>query len=244
MTRLILIATYNEAENIVPLLEQLREHVPAAEILVVDDQSPDGTADRVREAAVRDSQIHLLEREGTPGYGLSMLDGFRWAVDRGLDQVATLDADFSHDPAVLPRLFEALDWGGDVVIGSRYVDGVRVLNWEVSRLLLSMAANQYVRMWLRFPFVDCTSGFRAYRTEVLRALLKIGIASHGYSFLVEILFWAHRSKYRVTEVPIVYSERRRGQSKMSKSIIFEAAMNPARLWIKWLLRRGRIRRAR
>jgi len=237
MNQLILIGTFNEAENIDPLLARLREEVPDAEILVVDDRSPDGTGRIVEEAAADDPAIHLLERSKNPGYGFAMLDGFRWALDHGAERIATLDADFSHDPASVPHLFKALDRGADVAIGSRYVDGVRVLNWEASRLLLSISANRYVRLWLRFPFIDCTSGFRAYRSEVLQTILKSNISSRGYSFLVEILFWAHRSGFRVKEVPIVYSERRRGQSKMSKAIIFEAALNPLRLWLKWLRRR-------
>jgi dolichol-phosphate mannosyltransferase len=236
MKKLILIGTFNEAENIGALLGRLREIVPDADILVVDDRSPDGTGRIVKRMGAADPAIHLLERHANPGYGFSMLDGFRWALDHGAERLATLDADFSHDPEVVPALFAALD-RADVALGSRYVGGVRVLNWEVSRLILSISANQYVRLWLRFPYMDCTSGFRAYRAEALRTILKANISSRGYSFLVEILFWTHHAKMRVKEVPIVYSERRLGQSKMSKKIIFEAMLNPFRLWMKWL-RRG------
>lgn len=237
MKRLILIGTYNERENIGLLLERLRTVVPTAEILIVDDRSPDGTGAIVREAAAKDPAIHLLERNGPKGYGRSMLDGFAWALEHGIERLVTMDADFSHEPDNVSDLLDALEDGADMALGSRYTDGVRVLNWEVSRLLLSISANRYVQVLLRLPYADCTSGFRSYRSEVLQTILKSRVNSRGYSFLVETLFWAHRKKYAIREVPIVYLERRRGQSKMSKSIIFESAMNPARLWTKWIFRR-------
>lgn len=239
MKQIILIATYNERENIAALIERLRAEAPEAAILVADDQSPDGTGEVVKQAAGRDPRVNLLSRTGPRGYGHAMLEGFRWALDHGAERLVTLDADFSHDPAAVPALFAALEDGADAALGSRFKDGVRILNWEMSRLLLSLGANQYVRTALRLPYCDCTSGFRGYRAAALREILERGVRSRGYSFLVEILFWLHRARLRIVEVPIVYSERRRGQSKMSKAIMFEAALNPWRLWIESLFRRRR-----
>ncbi len=234
MKQLILVATYNEADNIGPLIERLRAVAPQASILIADDRSPDGTGEQVAELARRDGAVNLLSRKGPRGYGFAMIEGFAWALHNHFDHVVTLDADFSHDPAAIPELFAALERGSDMAIGSRFVDGVRVLNWEISRLLLSLGANQYVRKALFMPYADCTSGFRGYQARALRAILRRKIRSRGYSFLVETLFWVHRAGCRVVEEPIVYSERRRGQSKMSKAIIFEAVLNPWRLWIEWM----------
>lgn len=231
MKKLILIATYNEHENILPMIERLREVAPDADVLVADDHSPDGTWELVRGAGASDGAVHLLDREGRPrGYGRAMVDGFDWALRQGFEAVVTLDADFSHDPAAAPDLFRALESGADAALGSRFVDGVRVLNWEMSRLLLSLGANQYVRMSLGMSHADCTSGFRGYGTAALKVITMRDVRSRGYAFLVEILFALHRRRLKIVEVPIVYHERRRGQSKMSKAIIFEAVLNPWRLW--------------
>lgn len=243
MERLILIATYNERESVSALLARVVEQAPAAHVLVVDDDSPDGTGDVVHGLAASDPRVHLLSRTAERGYGLAVLDGFRWALREGAQEVVTLDADFSHDPAAIPAMFGALDAGAQMVLGSRYAGGVRVLDWELRRLILSVLANTYVRRMLRLPYADCTSGYRGYRREVLETILGFHLTSRGYSFLLELLFWAHASGHRIVEVPIVFSERRRGQSKMSKAIMLESALSPFGLWIKYLAAaaRGRLR---
>jgi len=231
-TTCIVLATYKEAANLKSLLPQLRSVVPDAFIIVVDDNSPDGTPQLLEELARQDPHIVPLIRPGKMGYGSAVLAGFRRALELGAERIVTLDADFSHDPESIPDLLAGLEQA-DIAIGSRYYQGVRVLNWHVSRLLLSLFANRYVRTILGIPASDATSGFRAYRREAIEAILNSRIDSQGYSFLVEILYRARRRGMRIAEVPIVYSERREGQSKMSGNVIFEAALRP------WLLRFGR-----
>lgn len=242
MERLILIATYNERESIAALLARILERAAGAHVLVVDDDSPDGTGEIVRGLSDQDPRIHLLSRKEQRGYGLAVLDGFRWALREEAGEVVTLDADFSHDPDAIPAMFAALDGGAQMVLGSRYAGGVRVLDWELRRLVLSVLANTYVRRMLRLPYADCTSGYRGYRREVLETILEFNLTSRGYSFLLELLFWAHASGHRIVEVPIVFSERRRGQSKMSKAIMLESALRPFALWMKYLLLAMRGRR--
>ncbi len=228
----IVLATYNEAANLKLLIPQLREIVPDGGVIVVDDNSPDGSPNLLREFAERDPHVVPIIRSGKLGYGSAVLTGFKKALELGADFVVTLDADFSHDPAAIPQLLAALQ-DADIALGSRYYQGVRVLNWHVSRLLLSLFANRYVRLILGIPVADATSGFRAYRRAAIEAILESRIDSQGYSFLVEILYRAYRKGMRLVEVPIIYSERREGQSKMSKGVIFEAMLRP------WLLRFGR-----
>lgn len=228
----VVLATYNELANLTELIPKLRELLPEARIVVVDDNSPDGTPDFLRKLAENDSYVVPIIREAKQGYGSAVLTGFRHAYETGADCVVTLDADFSHDPGAIPDLLGALE-RADVAIGSRYYGGVRVLNWHPSRLLLSLFANRYVRAILGIPVSDATSGFRAYRRSALEAILSSRIDSQGYSFLVEILYRAFRRGMKITEVPIIYSERREGQSKMSRRVIFEAMVRP------WLLRFGR-----
>lgn len=228
----IVLATYNEAANLKLLIPQLREIVPDGGVIVVDDNSPDGSPNLLSEFAERDPHVVPIIRSGKLGYGSAVLTGFKKALELGADFVVTLDADFSHDPAAIPQLLAALQ-DADIALGSRYYQGVRVLNWHVSRLLLSLFANRYVRLILGIPVADATSGFRAYRRAAIEAILESRIDSQGYSFLVEILYRAYRKGMRLVEVPIIYSERREGQSKMSKGVIFEAMLRP------WLLRFGR-----
>lgn len=225
----IVLATYNEAPNLEKLLPRLREEVPEACIIVVDDNSPDGTPALLAGMAAADSRIVPLVREGKLGYGTAVLAGMRRALELGAERIATMDADFSHDPADVPRLLAALDQA-DVAIGSRYYQGVRILNWGISRLLLSLFANRYVKTILGFQVEDATSGFRAYRRPAVEVLTTSRIDSVGYSFLVEVLYCLFRRGFRLTEVPIVYTERREGQSKMSKKVIGEAVLRP------WMLR--------
>lgn len=231
MKTLVQVVTYNEADNISRLIPAIRTALPHADILVVDDNSPDGTSALVREMGARDPRVQVICRTKDRGYGSATITGLHFGIDNNYDTILTLDADFSHDPADLPNLLEALD-GADVTIGSRYVGGVRVLNWEVRRLLLSLAANKYVRFLSGLECVDCTSGFRGYRRAALEQVNLRAIRTNGYAFLPQLLF--ELGRVRIVEVPICYTERRLGDSKMSKRVIAEALLRP---WIL-LLRRA------
>jgi len=222
----VVIATYNERSNIERLIPELMEAGAPPHVLVVDDGSPDGTGQAVRDCMARyPGRISLLERSGKLGYGPAIVAGFRKALEGDFDIIVTMDADFSHDPASLPDLVEPLA-EADVAIGSRYVGGIRILNWSMSRLLLSSCANLYLNAILRYHISDCTSGFRAYRADVLRNVDLDRASSRGYSFLVELLELVVRAGFRVHEVPIVYTERRAGQSKMSRGVVFESVIRP------------------
>jgi dolichol-phosphate mannosyltransferase len=225
----ILLVTYNEKPNLERLLPVLLDGVPRASIIVVDDNSPDGSPEFLRGMAAGDPRVVPVIRPGKQGYGGAVLEGLRRAIELGAERIATMDADFSHDPADVPHLIAGLG-RGDVAIGSRYFQGVRVLNWHPSRLLLSLFANRYVKTILGITVEDATSGFRAYRRAAVEAVLASPPKSRGYSFLVELLYRLHGAGFSIVEVPIIYSERREGQSKMSKGVIFEAMFRP------WLLR--------
>jgi len=231
---LTIVVTYNEATNIGRLVPEILKNVPTSSVLVVDDSSPDGTGDIVRALAGRDQRVELLSRPAKSGYGSATIAGIQHAVRHGYDVVATLDADFSHDPADLPRLIDALSTA-DVSIGSRYIGGIRILNWGVRRLLLSLAANSYVRLLGGLSCVDCTSGFRAYRVDALKTVAFDRISSTGYAFLPELLFAL--DAVIVQEVPICYTERRVGQSKMGMQVIAEAIVRP---WVLPFRRIGRL----
>jgi len=229
MKRLVVVPTYNERENIQPLIEAVLEVPGAFDILVVDDDSPDGTADMVLPYDMRTDRVRLMRRKGVRGLGRSYVDGFRYAVSNGYEAVFSMDADFSHKPADLANLAEALK-GHDVAVGSRYCGGcVSVENWPLRRLILSLCAGRYVRAVTGLKVCDPMSGFRGFRARVLAAIGLDGIRSNGYSFQVETLYKAFRCGFGITEVPIVFTERRSGQSKMSKRVILEAALMPWRL---------------
>jgi glycosyltransferase involved in cell wall biosynthesis len=221
--------TYDEAENVAPLVGAILALDLDLHVVVVDDASPDGTAD-IAEALARESpRVHVVRREGVRGLGTAYLAGFRRAIDAGADAVLTMDCDFSHDPASVPALVEALD-AARVVIGSRYTAGGRIENWGLYRKLLSAAANRFVRALFRLPVRDCTSGFRLYRAEVLEGIPWQRVSSTGYSFLVESLYWAMRQgDARVSEVPICFVDRVRGQSKMGAREVFSGIVNLLRL---------------
>lgn len=241
MKILTLVVTYNEADNIRRLITEILKHVPSSTVLVVDDNSPDGTGDAVRALQLEDSRVELVIRMTERGYGSAMIAGLRQGIRDGYDVIATLDADFSHDPADLPRLIEALG-SADVSVGSRYRGGIRVLNWDVRRLLLSLGANAYVRCLTGLKCVDCTSGFRAYKVSALRNFTLPKIASTGYAFLPELLF--ELGPVRIEEVPVCYTERRVGESKMRKRVIAEAVLRPWVLLGRRLLRSRRRRDGR
>ena len=218
-----MLPTLNEAENLAAVVARLREVAPQAQVLVVDDASTDGTAAIAEDLARADPAVRVLHRRGKKGYGESLTDGFRTALDSGADVVASMDCDFSHDPSALPSLLSATG-EADLVIGSRYVAGGAIRNWGVYRTGLSATANHFVRTLFRLPVHDCTSGFRAYRRDVVEAIPWERLHSTGYSFLVEILYWSTRAGRRVREVPITYVDRTRGRSKMGvRQIVFGAA---------------------
>ncbi len=218
---LVVIPTYDEVENLAPILARTRAAVPDADILVVDDNSPDGTGELADRLAAGDEQIHVLHRADKDGLGRAYLAGFDWALALGYEVVAEMDADGSHAPEQLPDLLRALG-RGDLVIGSRYVLGGEVRGWAPWRLVLSKGGNRYARTMLRLPVQDATGGFRAFRASALRELNLGDISSAGYCFQVDVAWRAWRAGLDIIEVPIVFTERTRGRSKMSSSIVVEA----------------------
>ena len=222
MRPLVILPTYDEAENVLPLSREILSVAPAAEILVVDDASPDGTGDRVEAAARDERRLHLLRRPGKLGLGTAYLAGFRWGLERGHDPIVTMDCDGSHAPRFLPALLEAAR-DHDLVIGSRYVPGGGIVNWPWYRRALSAFANRYTRVLLRLPTRDNTSGYRCYRRTVLDAADPFSIRASGYAFLEEMVFRVHLAGLRIAEVPIVFEERRGGESKIGTAEIYRAA---------------------
>ncbi|WP_432824299.1 polyprenol monophosphomannose synthase [Dactylosporangium sp. CA-092794] len=218
---LVIIPTYNEADNIRIIVERVREATPAVDILVADDNSPDGTGTIADELAGTDPAVHVLHRAGKQGLGAAYIAGFAWGTERGYDAVVEMDADGSHAPEELPKLLDALA-DADVVLGSRYVKGGRTVNWPAHRQAISRIGNVYVRLALGMPLRDATGGYRAYRTPVLGKIELESIASHGYCFQVDLAWRSYKDGFRVSEVPITFTERERGQSKMSSSIVREA----------------------
>lgn len=218
---LVVIPTYNEIDNIRIITGRLRRAVPAVDILVADDNSPDGTGQVADELAAADPQIHVLHRPGKQGLGAAYVAGFGWAEERGYDAVVEMDADGSHAPEELPRLLDALR-GADAVIGSRWVRGGKVVNWPLHRLVLSRGANVYTMVAMGMPYRDATGGYRAYRMPVLAKMDLGSVLSQGYCFQVDLTRRAHREGFRLVEVPITFAEREHGTSKMSSGIIGEA----------------------
>jgi len=228
MNAIVIIPTYNERDNVPALVDALLRH-EGVRVLVVDDQSPDGTGAVADDVARRHAgRVDVLHRTSDRGFGRSYIDGIKRALAERADLICQMDADFSHDPGCLPALLAAAD-GADIVIGSRYVRGGGVVNWPARRRFLSRFANLYVRAITHLSVRDCTSGFRCWRREALASLPLDRFVSDGYSFLVEMLFIAARQGRRIAEVPIVYVERREGQSKMSRAVILESAITPWRL---------------
>jgi dolichol-phosphate mannosyltransferase len=218
---LVVIPTYNEADNVTAIVRRLREAVPAVEILIADDNSPDGTGDIVAGLAGDDDHVHVLHRPGKQGLGAAYVAGFGWARERGYDAVVEMDADGSHAPEELPRLLDAAR-DADVVIGSRWLRGGRVLNWPWHRQVLSRGGNLYTRLVLGMRVSDATGGYRVYRMPALEKIDFESVSSQGYSFQVELSWRAHQAGFRTVEVPITFAERERGASKMSPAIIGEA----------------------
>ena len=219
---LVIIPTYNEKENVAPIAMAVLAECPQADLLFVDDNSPDGTGALGDQLAASNPRINILHREKKQGLGRAYLAGFRWALERPQYQfIMEMDADFSHDPKAVAQLREAAQ-DADLVLGSRYVGGLRVINWPLNRLILSTGAAFYVRMITGMPFTDPTGGFKCFRREVLAAINLDEIHSNGYSFQIEMTHTAWHLGFRIAESPIVFEERREGQSKMSGGIVNEA----------------------
>ena len=237
---LICIPTYNERENIEPLVREVLPRLPeGSEILFIDDGSPDGTGVVADEIAKREARVHVLHRAGKLGLATAYTQGFQWGLARGFDWYFEMDADFSHDPKHLPEFFKVISRGCvDVVCGSRYVDGGGVSNWSRSRLMLSRMGSIYSDIWLRSGLKDWTGGFNAWSRSTIEALHLETIRSKGYTFQIEMKYRASILGKRVVEVPIIFQERRAGASKMSGSIVKEAIWGVAKL--RWLADRGQL----
>jgi dolichol-phosphate mannosyltransferase len=226
---LVVVPTYNERTNVPSLVPQVLTQDPRIEILIVDDSSPDGTGQLADELATKDARVHVLHRANKEGLGKAYLAGFRWALERGYELIFEMDADFSHDPRFLPEFLRAAE-DADLVIGSRYKTGVNVINWPISRLLLSLGANHYAKWITGLPIEDSTGGFKCFRRKVLEAIDLDRVKSNGYAFQIEMSFLAWKKGFRIKEIPIVFTDRVEGQSKMSKRIVREA------IWMVWWLR--------
>jgi dolichol-phosphate mannosyltransferase len=229
---LVIVPTYNEAENIGQVIDLVMTQPGPLSVLVVDDNSPDATAEIVRASMDEyPGRVHLLERAGKLGLGTAYLRGFRYALARDFRYICEMDADLSHDPSDLPRLIAPVKAGeADLTIGSRYVDGVRVINWPLMRLVLSYGAGVYTRAITRMPIRDVTAGFKCFHRRVLESMDLDRVNSNGYAFQVEMHYRTWRAGFRIQEVPVIFTERTEGQSKMSRSIVREAA------WKVWELR--------
>ena len=230
MRPLLIVPTYNEVDNVARVAAEFLAPVRGSELLFVDDASPDGTGALIDRICAEDSRVHVLHRAGKLGLGTAYLDGFRWALARDYPLIVEMDADFSHDPRYLPEIVAAAEAGADVVVGSRYIGGGGTRNWGVGRRLISRAGGRYARTVLGVDVRDMTAGFVCYRREALERLDLAAIKSNGYSFQIEMKYRAHRAGLRIVEVPIVFEDRRVGQSKMSRAIVAEA------LWMVWKLR--------
>lgn len=229
MKTLVISPTYNERKNIQSLVEQVLGPNPDYHLLVVDDNSPDKTAEKVKELQQLYPNLHLEERPGKAGLGTAYLFGFQWALDRHFEAIVQMDADLSHDPKDVPRLVAELE-KHDLVIGSRYVEGVSVVNWPIRRLILSYGANMYSRIITGMPINDATGGFKAWRGSLLDTIRLEKVRSQGYSFQIEMNFRAWRLEASIKEETIIFVDRTIGESKMSKSIMYEA------IWMVWRLR--------
>lgn len=223
MKTIVIIPTYNEAENIEKLIAKIFSIDPSLNILIVDDNSPDGTARIVEKIMANDERVHLIKRPGKLGLGTAYIDGFKYAIERNYEAIFEMDADFSHNPEDIPRFLQELD-NADLVVGSRYLTGVNVINWPIQRLVLSYFANLYTRIITGMPIRDATGGFKCFRAEALRKIELSKVKTNGYGFQIEMNFRFWANGFRVKEIPIVFTDRRNGTSKMNKKIIFEAVL--------------------
>ncbi|MFN3872838.1 MAG: polyprenol monophosphomannose synthase [Ignavibacterium sp.] len=226
---LVIIPTYNELENVKKIIPAVLEQNSGIDVLIVDDNSPDKTGDYVEELSKENSRVKLLRREKKLGLGTAYIAGFKYALQHNYDLVFEMDADFSHDPNEIKNFLEAIK-EADLVLGSRYINGVRVLNWPMRRLLLSYFASVYTRIITGLPVKDATGGYKCFRIDVLKAIDLDRIKSNGYSFQIEMTFKAYKKGFRIKEIPIVFMDRVKGKSKMSKKIVREA------VFMVWKLR--------
>lgn len=221
--KLVVIPTYNEKDNIEPMVRKVFSLDGNFHLLIIDDGSPDGTSTIIKRLQDEyKERLFLIEREGKLGLGTAYITGFKWALDKGFEYIFEMDADFSHNPEDLIRLHDACVQGADVAIGSRYIKGVNVVNWPIGRVLMSYCASSYVRFITRMKIMDTTAGFKCYKADVLRAIDLNGIKLKGYGFQIEMKFTAWKLGFNLVEVPIVFTERREGVSKMSGGIFNEA----------------------
>ncbi|MCC6652165.1 MAG: polyprenol monophosphomannose synthase [Candidatus Eisenbacteria bacterium] len=228
MEKLVIVPTYNELENIEELLTKVLALPYDLHILIVDDNSPDGTANVVKEWQKKTDRVHLLQRPGKMGLGSAYRDGFRYALANGAEYIFEMDADFSHDPAALGQFLENIK-DVDIVLGSRYLHGVTVVNWPLSRLILSYSANLYSRIVTGLPLMDATGGFKCFRRRALEGIKLDRVKSEGYSFQIEMSFRCWKRGFKIKEIPIIFVDRRAGVSKMSRKIVWEAAFMVWRL---------------
>ncbi len=229
MKALVIIPTYNERENLTELLRLIFALGLQLEVLIVDDNSPDGTGELADQMAAADPRVHVLHRAGKMGLGSAYVAGFRYALERDYEAIFEMDADFSHNPESLPVFLQELE-NADLVLGSRYLHGVTVVNWPLSRLILSYAANVYSRVITGMNIKDATGGYKCFRRQVLESIDWSRVKSDGYGFQIEINFKAYRKGFRIKEIPILFVDRRAGESKMSRRIVWEAA------YMVWRLR--------
>ena len=226
----IIVPTYNERDNLPQLITRLMAQPAELDVLVVDDNSPDGTGVLADEIAALNPKVHVLHRPQKNGLGRAYIAGFRWALERGYDFIFEMDADFSHNPKDVPYFLEAATkQNADLVLGSRYANGIRVINWPIQRLLLSLAAARYVQLITGMPISDPTGGFKCFRRSALAAIDINTVESNGYSFQIELTHRVWRRGLKIAEVPIIFTDRFQGTSKMSKNIVYEA------LWMVWKL---------
>lgn len=226
---LVIIPTYNEKENINKMATTVLDTTPHADVLFVDDNSPDGTGQMADALSEKFDRVHVMHRSSKDGLGRAYIAGFKWALERDYKFVMEMDCDFSHDPAEIPNFRDKILEGHDLVIGSRYCGGIRVLNWPMNRLLLSRGAAIYVRLITGMPVSDPTGGFKCFRREVLQAYDLDAVKANGYGFQIEMTHKAWMKGFRIGEVPIVFEDRQEGTSKMSGNIVYEA------LWVVWTL---------
>jgi dolichol-phosphate mannosyltransferase len=233
---LVIVPTYNEKDNLPHLVKRINAQAVEADILVVDDNSPDGTGQLADEIAAANPTVHVLHRKVKDGLGRAYIAGFQWALAKHYEFIFEMDGDFSHNPSDLPAFVKAAETA-DLAIGSRYKDGIRVINWPLSRLVLSLGAAQYVKLITGMPFTDPTGGYKCFRRAALKAVDLEGIRSNGYSFQIEMTHKIWRQGLKVVEVPIIFTDRFVGSSKMSRNIVWEALAMVWRLWFQNGLRR-------